>query len=533
MLPPRLRAPFAVALLALLLLNCTIWSRLGGDNPAASFGVQRESALFLQSSQPLTLDPALTHGGPDGALGHIFSGLVQLDTDLQVQPDLAAGWDVDESGTLYTFYLYRNALFHDGRPLTAQDVIFSWERAADPATGSDTALTYLGDIVGVPQKMAGAAQQISGLRALDDHTLQVQIDAPKVTFLAKLAYPVAFVVDRHNVAEAGWQREPNGSGPFRLSVWRDDEIMVLERNEQYYREPPRLAHVVLRMDAGLSMARYEQGQIDIVGVGGANLERVRDPNSAFFPQLRTGVSMCTSYVGFNSRQAPFDDERVRRAFVQALDVERLVSGLFDGNALLASGPLPPGMPAYTPRELPHPFDVQRARELLAEAGFTPDTLPALTYTTAGYDEVGAFDAAVISMWQENLGVAIQPQLLDPFIYHDQLYAGNVGHFYSSGWCADYPDPQNFLDILFHSGSAQNLGGFASLEIDALLEEARTIPGAGARLAAYSQIEEQLIARAPAVFVAHSLSAVLVSPAVQGYELTPIGVPQWHRLSLSR
>lgn len=527
------RKALGIALLALLLLNCSIWSRFDADNPAAAYGVERESALFLQSSQPLTLDPALTHGGPSGALGHIFSGLVQLDTDLHVQPDLAAGWEVDETGTVYTFYLYGNAMFHDGRPVTAQDVVFSWERAADPATGSDTALTYLGDIVGVAERLAGDAKEIAGLRALDEHTLEVRIDAPKAYFLAKLAYPVAFVVDRHNVDQADWQREPNGSGPFRLRAWRDDEIMVLARNEDYYRGAPDLAHVVLRMDAGLSLSRYEQGQIDLVGVGGPNLQRVQDPNSPFFAQLRTGVDMCTTYVGINNRLPPFDDVRVRRAFVLALDRERLVSGLMNGNALPASGPLPPGMPGYVARDPIYPFDVARARELLAEAGFEAQAFPEVTYTTAGYGEVGAFEAAVISMWQEHLGVTVQPQLLDPFTYNEQLYAGNVGHLFSSGWCADYPDPQNFLDVLFHSGSRQNLGGFSDPQIDAMLEEARTIPDATQRMARYAEIEERLVMQAPAIFVSHSQSAVLVKPYVRGYELTPIGVPQWHRLTISR
>ncbi len=519
--------------LALLLLNCNIWNLGDAENPASAYSVEREEAVFLQSSQPVTLDPALTHGGPDSALGHIFSGLVQLDTNLRVQPDLAAGWEVDEAGTLYTFYLHRNAIFHDGRPLTAQDVIFSWERAADPATGSDTALTYLGDIVGVEEMIAGEVQQIEGVQALDEHTLQVRIDAPKVYFLAKLAYPVAFVVDHDNVDRPDWEHEPNGSGPFRLRAWRDDELMVLERNEDYYRQPPAVAHVVLLMDAGLPLARYEQGQIDLVGVGGSNLERVEDPNSPLFPQLRTAAAMCTTYVGFNSRQPPFDDPLVRRAFSYAIDQERLVSGLLEGNALRATGPLPPGMPGYVTRDPAYPFDPQRAQDLLAQAGYTPQDLSTLTYTTAGYGEVGSFEAAVISMWQENLGVTVQPQLLDPFVYNEELYGGNVGHLFSSGWCADYPDPQNFLDVLFHSRSPQNLGGFGHPEIDALLEEARTVGDPAQRMALYREIEQRIIEEAPAVFVAHSLSAVLVKPYLQGYELTPIGVPQWHTLSIER
>src|SRR5690554_2162377 len=123
------------ALCALLFtLQCntiTGGNRSGGipDN------IDRNNTVFLVGGQPRTLDPATTHGGPSDAIGAIFSGLVTLDTNLQVQPDLAAGWTVSDDGTLYTFYLRRNALFHDGRPVTAQDVIFSWERAAHPATG--------------------------------------------------------------------------------------------------------------------------------------------------------------------------------------------------------------------------------------------------------------------------------------------------------------------------------------------------------------------------------------------------------------
>src|SRR5690606_35362745 len=141
----------------------------------------------LLGGQPRTLDPAKTIGGPDGPLGLIFSGLVMLDADLQIQPELAAGWEVSEDGLTYTFYLRKNVLFHDGRPFTAQDVIFSWERAASPATGSDTVQTYLGDIVGIQAVIDGQAEQISGLRAIDDYTLEVQRTAPVAYVFQKLA----------------------------------------------------------------------------------------------------------------------------------------------------------------------------------------------------------------------------------------------------------------------------------------------------------------------------------------------------------
>jgi oligopeptide transport system substrate-binding protein len=497
--------------------------------------IDRNHALFFDGGQPQTLDPAQTHGGPDSELGHIFSGLVTLDQTMQVQPELAAGWTVSEDGRTYTFYLRQHATFHDGRAVTAQDVIYSWERAADPTTGSDTAQTYLGDIEGVQEMLDGKAGHISGLRAIDDHTLEVRLREPVVYFLQKLAYPVAFVVDRHNVAQPDWEHQPNGTGPFKLQTWQDDELLVLERFDNYYLEPARVRHIVINLGPGLSLGRYEQGEIDLVGIGGPNLERARDPNSDFYQELRTAVALCTSTIGLNNQLAPFDDARVRQAFNLALNRELLIETFGDGNAILASGALPPGMPGYVYKpERGYPFDPEKARQLLAEAGYSDmSQFPTLTYTTSGYGDVDEFTTAVITMWQENLGVTVQPHIIDPYQYYEEIYDSHVGHFYDSGWCADYPDPQNFLDVLYHSGSRQNIGGYQNREVDALLEQARVEPDVNQRMEMYAEIEDKIVADAPVIFLNHGLSALLVSPELQNYVLTPFGVRQWHLLDVSR
>ncbi len=532
----RPASPFTLLIwLALLSLSCRLVEQFSATGSGMPPGIDRTDAIFFDGGQPVTLDPAKTHGGPDGELGHIFSGLVTLDQTMQVQPELAAGWAVSEDGLTYTFYLRKNALFHDGRAVTAHDVIYSWERAANPATGSDTAQTYLGDIAGVQEMLDGQADHISGLRALDDHTLEVQLREPVVYFLQKLAYPVAFVVDRHNVSDANWEHRPNGAGPYKLQTWQDDEIMVLERFEQYYLAPARTRHIVINLGPGLSLSRYEQGQIDLVGIGGANLERARDPNSRFYDELHTAVALCTATIGLNNRLQPFDDARVRQAFNLALDRELLIETFADGNAIPAAGALPPGMPGYVYKpERGYPYDPERARQLLAEAGYSDRSqFPALTYTTSGYGNVGGYDTAVITMWQENLGVTITPQIIDPYQYYEELYGGNVGHIFGSGWCADYPDPQNFLDILYHSGSRQNIGGYRNTAVDGLLEAARTERDINRRMALYADIEDAIVADAPVVFVSHGLSAVLVNPELQNYLLTPFGVRQWHLLDARR
>ncbi len=200
----------------------------------------------------------------------------------------------------------------------------------------------------------------------------------------------------------------------------------------------------------------------------------------------------------------------------------------------ANGPLPPGMPGYSAALSGSRFDPEGARVLLAQAGYEdPQTFPPITYTTSGYGSVGGLVTALITMWQENLGITAEPLLVEPFTYYDELFAGNTGNIFSQGWCADYPDPENFLDILFHSQSTQNIGGYANEEVDRLLEQARVEPHTGTRLALYNQIEGLIVDDMPAIFISHSLSAQLVKPRVQNYHLTPIAVPQWHLISLEQ
>jgi len=531
---PNPRLLGLIALVILALLACRLGEVLSGD-PLVPAGIDRQNALLLSGSQPQTLDPALTRGDAGGPLGHIFGGLVRLSPHLEIEPDLAGGWEVSQDGLIYTFYLRPEARFHNGRFVTAQDVIFSWERATDPALGSDTASTYLGDIDGVHEKLAGTAETIRGLRPIDDHTLEVGLAEPVVYFLAKLAYPVAFIVDADNVDQPNWEYEPNGTGPFRLVHWRDDDQILLARSDTYHLGPARIAHVIYNLGPHLPLALYEQDQLDLIGIGGATLERARDPNSPFFAELRTGLSLCTSTLGLNNNLAPFDDVRVRQAFNYALNKEQLIDLFLQGNGLVATGALPPTMPGYGLSGTEgYPYDPERARQLLHEAGYGElAQFPTVTFYTAGYNDVSAYVTAVITMWQTELGITIEPVLVEPFSYFDALYAGNKGHIFSSGWCADYPDPQNFLDILYHSQSGQNLSEYSDSAVDALLEQARVERDVDTRLALYAAAEQQIVTAAPVVFISHSATAVLVKPYVENYQLVPIGVPQWDRVTLNQ
>jgi oligopeptide transport system substrate-binding protein len=484
-----------------------------------------DQALVLEggeSTNPRSFDPATTLSGGDK---RVFSGLVSLDPSLRLTPDLAERWDVSPDGTVYTFYLRENARFHDGRAVTAQDVVYSWERAASPALASDSVLTYLGDIVGVREMVDGEDDHIRGLQILDSYTLQVTIDAPKPYFLLKLTFATTYILDKANV-ESGeeWYRTPNGTGPYRLVEWTRFERKVYEANRDFYLGAPSIPYIVVLLYAGEGQRLYESGEIDITGI--SSVERFSDPTEPLHRELRTGVSLCTSYVVFDTTRPPFDDLNVRRAFSMAFDRQQYLDVVFDGHALPASGLYPPGLPGFNMALHGLPYDPARARQLLAESRYGGATgLPEIVFSNIGIGSyVSADIAAMAEMWQQNLGVTITVENLEPNYYYDQVYSGNHGQLISGGWCADYPDPENFADVLFYSQSPQNNGGYSNAQLDSLLEAARVEQDVTKRIRMYQQAEQILVDDAAALFTTHSLSYQLVKPYVKGYVFTPIDIP---------
>jgi len=525
----RLRIALIMLVLAMLACQVSVGTPASDvqNLPPLPADIARDEALVLlggESTNPRDYDPATTHGSGDKLA---FSGLVSFDPQLNLVPELAERWEVSDDGLTYTFFLRPNARFHDGRPVTAQDVVYSWERAADPATGSDTVLTYLGDIVGVAEMHAGQADAISGLEVVDDRTLRVTINAPKPYFLLKLTYPTTFVLDRANIESGSdWYRRPNGTGPYILAEWTRFERMIYRANPDYYLGTPAIPYVIVELYAGEGIRLYESGQIDMATVYSYAVARVTDPTEPLNADLHTGVNLCTGYVVFDTTRPPFDEVRVRQAFSLAFDRQRYIEVVLRGTALPAAGLYPPGLPGYNLDLRGLSYDPVRARQLLAESSYGgPDGLPPIVYTDAGIgSDANASAAALAEMWQQNLGVTITIENLEPDRYLDAIYSGRHGQLFDTGWCADYPDPENFADVLFHSGSPQNNGGYSNTELDALLEQARVEQDVATRIALYQQAEQMIVDDAPVLFTVHWLSYELVNPRVKNYSWTPIDIP---------
>jgi len=491
-----------------------------------------EAVLNLYNIDPYTLDPALSGEMTSHSyVMQLFSGLVRLDDNLEPAPDIAERWQVSDDGKTYTFYLQQDVKFHDGREVRAEDFKYSWQRACDPETGSQTAATYLGDIVGVKEVLAGTAKEISGVRVTDDYTLQITIDAPKSYFLSKLTYPTAFVVDRANVQSGReWWHHPNGTGPFRLSQWEENSFLVLEKNDLYHGEIAKVDFVVFHLWAGVPMNLYETGEIDVTGVSLAYIDKVADEASPFYQDLKVTPELSFYYIGFNTTKPPFDDANIRRAFSQAIDKDKLISLVFKDMMQPANGILPPGMPGYNEGLSGLDFDVDRARELIATSKYgDASKLPPITITTMGWGGlISSGLEAIIYEWRQNLGVEVKVRQLEPerFLYHLKQEKDEM--FYM-GWVADYPHPQDFLEILFHSGADNNHGEYSNPEVDALLEKAGVEQDREWSLALYQQAEQKLVADAACLPLWFGQNYVLVKPYVKGYDLNPSGIARLNKV----
>ncbi len=507
---------------------------------AAPEAVPTEPAMGSQGgrlvrlfSDPPTLDPHITTDYLAAAVvNEVFGGLVTIDPSIEIVPDLAKQWDISPDGRVFTFRLREDAKFHDGSPVTAEDFRWSLERAADPLTESPVTDLYLGDVVGVSDKLNGKSESITGLRVIDDFTVELTIDAPKSYFVAKLTYPTGFVLDRQNVEveDDNWIFQPNGTGPFRLERYDVGEAIILARNEHYHLGSPFLDEVEFILSGGDAMLMYENDEIHITGLGLTDLERVQDPANPLSAELATAPpGFSVSFIAMNLDQEPFDDVNVRQALNYAINKQEIATEVLEDLRVPAKGIIPPGFPSYNPDLRGYEFNPDKAKQLLAESKYGGDleNFPSVTISVAGNfgASVGLDLQAMLKTWQDVLGIDAQIQQTEWATFLQDVHRKRFQMF-TLAWSADYPDPQNFLDIMFHSQSDNNWMNYNNREVDSLLEAARTEQDQADRFEQYNRIEQLIVDDAPWVPLWHSTeSKVLIKPSVKGYHLVPMTIPK--------
>ena len=507
----------------------TLWQQTGETQRTRLSRPAPHALRVNWRDPPATLDPTIGGDLWSGVIvGQLFSGLGVLSPEMEVMPDVAQSWEVLEGGRKYVFHLRDDVCWSDGTPVMAEDFEYAWKRVLDPVTGSRNA-SLLYDIKGARDFHQGRMSDPDrlGVQALNAVTLAVELEEPTGYFPHLIAHDVTYPVPRHVMEVHGnaWTEVGNivTNGPFKLESWQWGESMVLMRNPQYHGWfTGNLQQVELDFltDPSAQLELYETDGLDIL-----DLLRLPPPERDRARQGHAGEHVSTPrlhtlYVGFDVGRSPFNDVRVRRAFVLATDRETLADVLMRGYFFPATGGVvPPGMPGHS-AGIGLPYDPEQARKLLAEAGYPggrgfpvvesltrPDFVPLSEYLQA--------------QWRENLGVEIRWEVTEQAMFFGRLER-EPPHIFLMGWEADYPDPDNFLRVV----PIRRYTRWQNVAYDGLVEKARRLMDQRERMKLYRQADRILVEEAAIMPLYYGRSHLLMKPWVRKYPMSATGWRFW-------
>lgn len=491
---------------------------------------------------PDTLDPQKASFSQElASLGLIYEGLTGLSKDLETVPAAAEKWEYNSDATVVTFTLRADLKYSDGSPVTAEDFAKAVYRTLDPNLPGDyqTSISMIqgaDDIINTEVPTGTDTLQSKfealGVKAVDERTLVFSLTQPTPYFhtLASLwvMYPA-----KDDLVKAGgdqWYENPEnhiGNGPWKVTtIDRGNNLIAYEPNENYWQGRPKLDGVELRFidDLAVALQAYKNGEVDMVEP---------DPNDA--PTLRTDPQLsqefqeypgsCTFVLAFNLTKEPFGNQKVREAFAYAFDRETFVRDALQDTEVPTLTWIPPGYPGFKEGETRFGFDMEKAKAALAEAGFPEGQgLPEIRVSyPSNNPATQARVEYIIQMLQTNLGVTLVPEPVesttltnlrkDVSTYPQMLYRG--------GWCADYPDPQNWLSVYWQSRSnfARNIG-YKNDELDALLDKADVETDPDTRFELYQQAQDMVVADQGEIMLSNNKNTYLVKPYVKNVDFTP-------------
>ena len=509
-------------MLAVLLLSPgPVWAQEGrpGDG-----GVYRRPL----GHNPEILDPArISDIYSRSVAQQMFDGLVQFDQTLMITPALAEFWKSSRDGLTWTFTLRKGVTFHHGREVTADDVVYSFTRILDPKIRSGAADLFA-HVVGAREFRDGKTKSVSGLTVLDRHTVQVKLSEAFGPFVSVLAVGHAKIVPKDVVEREGeaFGVHPVGTGPFKFERWERGKEIVLLANPDYFDGPPRLSRLVYRIFAGeQSDAMYEEfrkGNLEDTPIPTRDYRRILAAKNHVYVKRPT---LNVRFYGFNTRVRPLDDRRVRQALIHAIDGEALIQAVVLGRFTPARGILPPGTQGFNPRLKGYAYDPERARELLAQAGYPGGRglAPIPIWSPVNREEV-LRELEEVKKYLAAVGVKADIRYQTDWPVFSKMLAEGKLPVFLYAWYADVPDPDNFLTKLFHSRSPRNYFRYANPVVDDLLIHARNESDLQRRVELFRRSEQLILDDAPLIPMWHITYERLFQPYVRSVEVSGLGDP---------
>lgn len=478
-------------------------------------------------NEPSTLDPALTTDVYASAIiQQLFDGLVQFDAQLNVVPSIAKSWQASYDSLVWTFHLRPGVTFHHGREVKAEDFVYSFTRILDPETRSPH--TWLFErIRGAKQFRAGETNQVTGLRAPDDRTLQITLSQPYAPFITVLGMAQAKVVPHEEVQRLGEQfgRHPVGTGPFRFGQWQPGQEIILHAHAAYFEGRPFLDHLHYKIfpthNVQATLAAFERTELEDTSIPAQ--ERLRLRNDPRYHFVRKPI-LATLFLWIHTRESPLRHVKVRQAINYAVNREAINSTIRHHRFEQARGILPLGMPGYNPKLTAYTHDVAQARQLLAEAGYPAGQgLPPLALWTSVTSQEAVAEHEAIQRDLQQIGMTLELHTVESWErFETDILGKRSGALYRYAWYADFPDPDNFLFVLFHSQSPNNFAHYSNPQVDQLLEQAQRESNYLTRMALYRDAEALIMADAPVMPLVYYTFQHLFQPYVQGVELNALG-----------
>lgn len=470
-------------------------------------------------ADPSQVDPITVSELISGdVLKNVYEGFTDTDAAGNIVPVLATSWKAHNDGLGFTFKLRKGVKFHSGNTFGAKDVKATFEQLLIPGNKGGGASQYLNRIVGAADVKSGKTRELTGLKVVDDHTVDVRFTEPEVLFPI---YPFQFY-DSALIKEPGanfFANSSGGTGPFRFAAWKRGERVDLQSFKEYWKGEPKIDGVTFKVvpEETTQLALYETGEIDVYYLPPATGRRaLRDAKYA--KELQQSTAAQINYLGFNAAlYEPFKDKRVREAFSIALDRDAIAKGLFGGAAQPLYGQISPGVGGYDAASPKIERNVERAKQLIAEAGYAKGLPPLkLGSLSSSKDEATYFADFYGKLF--NIPITVETQERATFI--KALNAKEVP-FFHFGWTAGYPDALYYLSQVWYSKSPYNRTGYSNPEFDALIEKATATVDPKERYALYGKADRLLTREdwgTAGTYVRTQLA--LVKPNVNGVKLTP-------------
>lgn len=468
----------------------------------AGQSAKQELHLNLHSEPP-TLDPGLGEDNISFAIIRAtFDGLTRVGADGQIHASAAEKIDISDDLKTYTFHL-RDAKWSNGDRVTATDFEYAWKRVLDPLTASN--YSYQLYAIKNAEKVNRGEAKVDdvGVKALDDKTLQVTLEAPTPYFLQLTAFPSYYPVNKRVVEKnEKWADEAAthvGNGPFKLELWKHKEELVLTKNPTYWdKETVKLdkIHFAMVEDEYTELIMFENGELDWTGAPLSYLPAEEIPTLKESGKLKTQAFAGTYWYKFNTEQAPFNNAKIRKAFAYAVNRQSLIDDVLQTGQLPAMGVVPPTM-ALKKEGYFADHDVVTAKKLLAE-GMKEEGMTKLPPITLSYNTSEAHKRIaeeIQSQWKKNLGVDVQLQNKEWKVFLNDLHEGNyqIGRM---GWLADYDDPFNYLELYKDKDGGNNDTNWENPKYKALLDQSNIEKDPVKRKAILTEAEQILMDEMP-------------------------------------